>query len=467
MRLVIEAAPLIGRWSLSDAWDRGVAAWPPAPDTLFSALVAAAAGAGWGEQAPPADVTASRHGRALAWLETLGPPEIEAVEEPGRVEGLTWFVPVGDDAGLDQTRSRKARRHNSVGADAPVRWAWPVEPRAAEAHLPVLAEIVENVTRIGSSRGPVLAVVRLVESEAWQPRLVPWAEGDTGLRGIYPGRLADLERWFQAGQRPEPGPVVAYARPEAIRLQSAWGDALALRRQAGLALGIARSVDVAEAARNALLAHLGDDAPETLTGHAGQGRVLRRDHLAIVPMARLGDAHADGTILGVGLLLPRGADDATWFALLAAVGRWMGAGGRLVIGGRTAWALALATDDHRVSLSPDRWRKWAKVWSSATPVALDRHPKAYGRRTLPVVVAEMCRKNGLPEPARVRASMDPTVPGAAPSRAYGLGTRSYLDGRYITHLEIAWDRPVPGPILLGAGRHFGLGLMMPVAEARP
>jgi CRISPR-associated protein Csb2 len=462
MRLVIEATPLLGRWSLSDVWRRDRAAWPPSPDTLFSALVAAAAGAGWGEATPPATVTASRHGQALGWLETLGAPEIEAIEAPGRSEGLTWFVPVGDDAGLDQTRSRKARRHNSVGADAAVRWAWRVDPDKAERHLPGLAEIARNVTCIGSSRGPVLALAKLLqEAAAWRPSLVPAPEGSLRLRVIHPGRLTDLERWFQAGQRPQPGPTQAYARPEEVTREPAWGDLLVLRRQAGLGLGIGRSVDIAEAARNALLAHLGSNAPELLTGHAGQGEALRRDHLAIVPLARLGDPHADGTVLGIGFVLPRGAEDAIWLALVAAVGRWLGSGGRLVIGGTTVWTLGLAADDHRVSLSPDRFRRRAQVWASATPVVLDRHPKTYGSRTLPAVVAEMCRRSGLPAPVRIRAARDPLVAGAAASRAYGLGTRAYLAGRYVTHLEIAWERPVPGPILLGAGRHFGLGLLLP------
>ncbi len=167
MRLVIEAVPLIGRWSLSDTWSRDKAAWPPAPDTLFSALVAAAAGLGWGDPTSPDDVTTSRLGRALGWLEALGPPEIDAQEAPGRVEDLTWFVPVGDDAGLDQMRERKARCHNSVGADTAVRWAWRVDPAEAERWRSSLEEVTAAVTRIGSSRGPVLATIRLINSAAW------------------------------------------------------------------------------------------------------------------------------------------------------------------------------------------------------------------------------------------------------------------------------------------------------------
>lgn len=468
MRIAIEAVPLIGRWSLGDAWRRDRAAWPPAPDTLFSALVAAAAGAGWGEPSPPDDVIGSRHGRTLAWLEMLGPPEIDAPLDPGRVEGLTWFVPVGDDANLDQARTRKARHHNSVGADGPVRWAWRVEPGAAtRERAAALAEIAAGVTYVGSSRGPVLAVVKLLDDDAWRPSLVPAADGGTLARGIYPGRLDDLERWFRAGERPRPGPTVAYARPEDLALASRWGDVLVLRKRSGLALGVARGVDVAEAARNALLAHLGDGAAEVLTGHPELGAVSRRDHLAIVPMARIGDAHADGEVLGVGFVLPWGTSDAVWFELVAAVGRWMAAGGRLTIRGTTGWTLEWAADDRRISLNPSRYRRRASVWASATPVALDRHPKSSGIRSLPDVVTGMCLRSGLPAPARVRAGPSSPLTGSAASRAHGLGTRTYLASRYITHLEIAWERPVPGPILLGAGRHFGLGLMLPSATGRP
>jgi CRISPR-associated protein Csb2 len=281
------------------------------------------------------------------------------------------------------------------------------------------------------------------------------------LRGVYPGRLADLERWFRAGQRPQPGPTVAYARPEDLAIASSWGDVLVLRKRSGLALSIGRNVDIAEAVRNALLAHLGDGAPEVLTGHPVPGAISRRDHLAIVAMARIGDAHADGAVLGVGFVLPRGTDDVVWLELVGAVGRWMAAGGRLTIGGVTSWTLELAVDDHRVSLNPDRYRRRASIWASATPVVLDRHPKPSRGRPLPDIVAEMCLRSGLPPPARVKAGMSSPLIGSTESRAHGLGTRAYLAGRYITHLEIAWERPVPGPILLGAGRHFGLGLLLP------
>ena len=328
MRIAIEAVPLIGRWSLSDAWRRDRAAWPPAPDTLFSALVAAAAGAGWGEPSPPDDVIASRHGRTLAWLEMLGPPEIDAPLDPGRVEGLTWFVPVGDDANLDQARTRKARHHNSVGADGPVRWAWRVEPGAAtREQAAALAEIAAGVTHVGSSRGPVLAVAKLVDDDAWRPSLVPAADGGTLVRGIYPGRLDDLERWFRAGERPQPGPAVAYARPEDLALESRWGDILVLRKRSGLAL------DVAPQRRHRRSRAQRAPGPSRRRRGGGPDRA-RRGGGGLAP--RPSGHRADGADRrrprrrrGAGRRLGPavGHDDAVWLELVAAVGRWMAAAG--------------------------------------------------------------------------------------------------------------------------------------------
>ena len=465
MRLVIEAEALNGRWSLTDAWQRGRASWPPSPDTLFSALVAASAEAGWGEASSPADVTRSRFGRALCWLEAQGLPEIDAVLEPGMVQGRTWYVPTGDHAGLDQLRERKARHHNSIGCETPVRWAWAVDPGEAQRQLPVLQQIVGEVARIGSSRGPCLAAVKLIPPASWRPALVPSAGGTWSLRSIYPGRLDDLERWFQAGERPRPGPVQAYARPEAVPVAPAWGEIVVLRRCEGPPLGIERAVEIAEAARNALLAHLGDAAPEVLSGHAVPGAPSRQDHLAIVPMARVGDPYADGRMFGLGFVVPHRLPDPVWFQLMAALGRWIGGGGRLAIGRSLAWRLEFATGDLRASLDPARYRRPAHRWSSVTPVVFDRHPKPGAGRTLPDIVAAMCRASRLPPPTSIEATMQPSFQGGAESRRHRLGNRAYLQGRYIAHLRLAWDRPVPGPILLGSGRHFGLGLMLPDRDA--
>ena len=52
----------------------------------------------------------------------------------------------------------------------------------------------------------------------------------------------------------------------------------------------------------------------------------------------------------------------------------------------------------------------------------------------------------------------------------GLRAEEFSYGRFsgesLFHLEIAFEQPVAGPLLLGNGRYFGLGLMRPVEDAQ-
>src|SRR5258706_11169186 len=108
-RLVIAATPLIERWSVTAAARRDRTTWPPSPDTLFSALVAAAASLG----------TACHP--ALYWLETLGNPTIEASADPPSTNGIETYCPVADRS-MWEKGSRQARWHNSIGGPSPVAW---------------------------------------------------------------------------------------------------------------------------------------------------------------------------------------------------------------------------------------------------------------------------------------------------------------------------------------------------------
>lgn len=451
-RLVIAASPLLGRWSTTSATRRDRVTWPPSPDTVFSALVAAAASLG-----------NARH-PALYWLENQGNPAIEADPDPPVVQGVVHFCPVADRTPWEKG-ARQGRWQNSVGHPDPVSWSWPLE--TAE-HVEDLGRIAQEVTYIGSSRAPVLATAHVATTDLPGHALVPHAAGPYRLRGIYPGRLGELEAAFQAGRRPGPTLAVGYARAADKPLRSIWGQMIPLRRIAGPRLHIEHSVPITEAVRLALTRHLPDGAPGLLTGHGPEGGVLAGEHLAIIPLARVdehgSDRYADGDVLGVGLLLPAGCDDATYNLLITGLQGWLAAGGRVEIGGTHRWVMEVAHGDHRRALRPSRLLGHERTWSSATPVICDRHP----RRDLGLreVVAAMCRDVGLPPPEHVVASPHGAIGGSTDSRRHSLGRRSYLARHYVTHLRVTWARPVPGPILLGRGRYFGLGAMLPVtAEA--
>lgn len=111
------------------------------------------------------------------------------------------------------------------------------------------------------------------------------------------------------------------------------------------------------------------------------------------------------------------------------------------------------------------------VWCSATPFMLPRHPKR-NKRGEPKLDAEgnwidgpqmqLCaelERRGLPRPVRVECC----APGHkwrhfATRRTNGGGARSQGGGMGFT---IEFAEPVRGPIALGYGCHFGLGLFVP------
>src|SRR5262245_24320939 len=172
-RLVIQASPLTDRWSMTSVTRRDRAQWPPSPDTLFSALVAAAASLG--NACHP----------ALRWLETLGHPAIEADTGPPRVEATRVFCPVADRT-EGERGARQARFHNTIGHAGRVAWSWPV---GTTEHLAELERIVREVTYIGSSRGPVIANVSITEAPLSADAWVPDEHGMEHIRSLYAGRL--------------------------------------------------------------------------------------------------------------------------------------------------------------------------------------------------------------------------------------------------------------------------------------
>jgi CRISPR-associated protein Csb2 len=74
----------------------------------------------------------------------------------------------------------------------------------------------------------------------------------------------------------------------------------------------------------------------------------------------------------------------------------------------------------------------------------------------------------LPPPSHVIASATSGLTGAVaafPHRRQPGWQRWQLPpklaGRYLTHATISFDRPIQGPVILGAGRYVGLGLCLP------
>jgi CRISPR-associated protein Csb2 len=203
----------------------------------------------------------------------------------------------------------------------------------------------------------------------------------------------------------------------------------------------------------------------------------------VVPLPFVASQHADGSLLGVALILPREASDESRRSLLRALARWESAQRRQdeevpvlpILLGRAGSMLVTRVEDlpRQQSLRSATWCEASRRWASASPIALDRNPGdlwARDQQKAGGAVAEAtagirlaCQHIGLPAPVDVTILPSPALVGAAKSRQFA----PFPEGagrvqRVLTHAAVEFAEPVTGPVLLGAGRYLGLGLMRPV-----
>jgi len=107
------------------------------------------------------------------------------------------------------------------------------------------------------------------------------------------------------------------------------------------------------------------------------------------------------------------------------------------------------------------WTRPLKRWVSVTPVVLDRYPK---RGDLSDEVLRSVVRAGLPEPRSVDVCSQAMTPGGVHLSPRDLPKRAR--GRLYCHARLEFDRPLTGPVLVGAGRYFGVGLFKPEHELR-
>ena len=223
--------------------------------------------------------------------------------------------------------------------------------------------------------------------------------------------------------------------------------------------------------REALLSHsndLPDRVRQLLSGHDRDGRPLEEPHLAVLPLVFVGHPHADGRLLGIGVALPEGLPRDDRREALRAVGRVR----RLVLGRLGIWRLVPQTAVRpALNLRPELWTahpRGATHWSTVTPIAYDRHPKAKDRvayqTDVAAMIARACTSIGLPEPREVIVTPVSAHLGPPPAYAFPTLHRKDDSARRHTHAILVFDRPVGGPVLLGAGRYRGYGFCRPMHE---
>ena len=439
--------------------DRGE--WPPAPARLFAAFVAAD---GTGENCRVTD------GSELSWFEGLPPPVIRAdphihhqslrprfvVRHEGSAARSTHQEYLGRKGALARPGVRVAPR------DPRVVYVWENEPTAKV--LEGLGRRAARIGYLGASDSPVRVSVGIVERPADPTDVfVPDPDGDMTIAVPRRGDLQRLDHvyaeWRKHGasvsrsQFPALRHDARYRSPESAREDIkgnvvAW---LALRP----ALSGRRISSLTALFKEAVLSRHqrmhGEPSP-LLHGHGFKARGYELARYLALP--DVGGPWSHGRLHGLALWLPPDADAGTRSQARDAamdIRRLSGRGVDVSVspgrGDEGAWAV-----------NPGRWCRPSNVWVTAVPAIHER------RRTLDLQeIGRWCRHARLPEPVKFRSSRTPFRSGALDLAPVEVN-RPGRPGLPYSHVELHFDEPISGPVVVGSGRQRGFGLCEPISE---
>ncbi len=468
---------LITRWE-----NRAEPEWPPHPDRVFMALVAA-----WGETGEDSESRA-----ALEWLEVLPSPLLSVTLEHSVRSSFTSYVPVNDDSSpvgkkgaygamgsIPIGRNRQPRSFPVVVPESPKHFLiWKdVEIPAKLRHK--LEGLCELVTYLGHSATPVRV---WIESQPPVATLIP-TEGKAThqLRVSGPGRTGYLKGRYDIGLRPQPARWQAYAEPkieaEIPVFPGPFDPGLFIFRQVGgRKFGLEGCGIIADAIRKELLKRFGPNAPEWLSGHAVDGSVSKQSRPAYLPLGFVGGEYADGHLLGIAVAVPNDFEQTDkLFELLMdpKLGERDGVPffrydvfnphfGKEPIGWMELELEERPERSRQQTLQSRNWIGPACRWATVSPVMLPQFPR---RGTTPDdVIAQACLDAGYPSPIELRVQTAPLLRGVPHSRAFHVKPRQGRPPRPLIHAEVTFPVPVCGPVLIGAGRYAGYGVCRPIRE---
>jgi len=438
--------------------------YPPSTHRMFQALTAAANNNGRMPDAARA---------ALQWLEKQSPPLI-IVPVSSLGSRLTTFVPNNDmnvvatawakrktpEKKPEELRTRKILRPQHLGGDATVRFLWPVED--ASLPLQLICEIARHIHHLGLGIDMVVGNGRLID-EAERNRLpgityIP-QEG-RGWRVPVEGSLEEIMDRYRQQMNTMPlncYDEVAYVREAATRRPPIHAFALVnedsdyCRFDSTDTMVVAAELRHATHERSKKLRLDPAFVEGYVCGHAN-GSHDKDDRFAYVPVPTLAPAGRDNDIRRVMLIQGRANSKAD--SLIRRLG-----------GVSLSGKARLRPIDN-----PDRdgvMRKYlaaAERWATVTPVVLPGHLSGRGlvRRQTKLVLKSLVHAGIMTPVSEIHLQPDPIFPGAERAGCYRVP--EYLRQFTRTHAIIAFSEPVVGPVVIGAGRYIGLGLMAGLDE---
>jgi len=193
-------------------------------------------------------------------------------------------------------------------------------------------------------------------------------------------------------------------------------------------------------------------------------------HLAFValPFVHHSLRHADGSIKGLTVLVPRDPEQHALQLLATGLMRLLAIG--LAMPDIGTWQLEEIPADNPPlqTLNIRLWTNPSRVWTTVTPMVCGHVPKEK-KGGEPAVIVDSVRMIGIDTGAVVEIAVGRHSPlhGAPPSWRFKPRPESASGEQtawMLRHVTLRFNQEVHGPIILGRMRYFGLGLMRPMEE---
>jgi CRISPR-associated protein Csb2 len=449
------------------------AEWPPSPFRLFQALVAGnARGRGLADPVK----------NALLWLESLSPPIIIAPQsQPGQV--LLTYVINNDSDSNPNSRTPKTIRPTLLNGDRLVEYAWNFDASQPDAdkRAKMIIDAARHINALGwgidlaIGRGEIVEQLPLATESRTHYRTTSSASASgLDLRVPTRGSLVSLESSYadfvrryetpgvtrneSAGAIYDPQRyVVGVIRPCVVfRLVDADGDTVSVRHQLINPL-VAMIRNLTNHPQ--VLAALGQGVIDReIKGHPKESTT---DRISILPLPTIRTGPTDGRIRRLMLAQPFESNGG----LCRRLGRLFDSLELKPLSDEDRFPqIFLERIDRHDTVLPF-YTGLSCVWASVTPVLLpgyddrkdDRgnHQKRLARAEQ--LVRKALGQAGIDAPARIELSRVPYWTGSLHSREYQ--PREKLSHYPRWHVRLTFDRPWTGPLVIGAGRHCGFGLM--------
>ena len=472
----------------------GAGEWPPSPFRLFQALVAAAF-LGRGEN-PTADEIG-----ALAWLAILNAPVIAAPASK-RGGATTLYVPnndldaVGGDPGkVDKIRAGKTIRPYLLDQNVPFLYVWTFE--GDTIHAETMTGLADRLYQFGRGVDMAFARAEVAGREAVEARLadrpVPvWRPAGRGPQGVQlrcpdqdtlqslrSRHAAQIGRLKEGVLRQAPQPrfrMVGYNCPPTRLLFDLKAPDPQRRFQSW---PLTRTADLATSVRDGAVLRLKNGLPldagkieRTLIGRNAT-EADKAIRVRIVPLPSIGSPNTDPSIRRLLVEIPPDcpirADDLLW----AFSGLDLGADhetGEVVREGQAV--LASSEDRSMLRHYGVEGEASARVWRTVTPAALPVHrPRGRASGTDRLAndseaahaARQALRHAAIATPIEtIRVQREPYFEKGARAEAFADGSR--IEFVRLWHVEVAFADLLSGPLVIGDGRYFGLGLMAPIMD---